>query len=155
MDLDYYVYTLSYYDRLLYVGSGRLNRIDHVLSCKSHNQYLNRFVAIGYLNEGISLIKIKENLTLDESLTIEKDLIFDQCPLFNSQNNGKSWNIIQERDNYLEQHQFNRMFDVLKWKKSESYLQRFKNEIEQLKHRLDDLIDENERLKTALKRLDV
>lgn len=46
---DNYVYIFEYKKKVLYVGRGKGSRINHVLSKKSHNCYLNEFVNTGYI----------------------------------------------------------------------------------------------------------
>lgn len=154
----FYVYELRYNDECLYVGCGKGKRIDHVLSGTSHNFYLNKFVSIGYLEEDIVLHKIYEGVSTKEKiLEIEAEYIHKLKPLFNKTCGGVFQGeeyFSDKRDKveyYLEQHMCNRIFDVLKWKKSEPYINVFKNKI----NVLENIIEENQRLKTQIKNINV
>lgn len=153
----FYVYQLKYYDDVLYIGCGFGNRLDHLLSCTSHNSYLNRFASLGYIEEHISITKLQENIPdKKEALKIESKFIKELKPLFNKTKEhdyyeyfaGKSHKV----EYYLEQHKFNRMFDVLKWGKSAPYIDSFKEQIKKLEDRLSEVIDQNDRLLKIVKK---
>lgn len=80
---DYYVYVLKYRNKTLYVGYGKGDRINHVLSGTSHNKALNTFVAFGFDNKEICLEKALSNLTDKQAKNIERSLIDNLMPLFN------------------------------------------------------------------------
>ena len=158
------VYELRYNDVCLYVGCGKGKRIDHVLSGTSHNFYLNKFVSIGYLKEDIVLHKIYEGVTTKEKvLEIESEFIYKLKPLFNKTTGGgvclKGEEYFSDKrdkvEHYLEQHMFNRILDVLKWEKSEPYINTFKNKIIALENHLGNILEENQRLKTQIKKINV
>ena len=157
----FYVYQLKYYDDILYIGCGSGNRTDHLLSCISHNPYLNRFASLGYIEDFISITKLHENIpTKGQALVIEKEFIESLNPLFNRTNGGEIFYECMtyktaKVEHYLEQHMCNRMFDVLKWEKSEPYINEFKKHIAKLEERLDYVLEENERLKKSLKNIKV
>lgn len=158
--MSFYVYELKYNERSLYIGYGHGKRISHVLSGTSHNKYLNKFSSYGYVEEELSLKKIYDNIaTKEEALQIEKECIYRINPLFNivDHNSANGWveDKRLEAEYYLEQHMCNRIFDCLKWKKSEPYINQFKNKIEQLTERLDYFVEENDRMSKALKRISV
>lgn len=148
----YYVYQLTYDNRVLYIGSGKGSRIAHVLSCKSHNSCLNRFSALGWVDDKLELVKISENLSQAESLVVEKDKICSLQPLFNTVHNTAYYRA-EEVEYYLEQHQAQRMFDVLGWGKSEPYIENFKSQIKQLQECLDMVWEDNARLRALLKKV--
>ena len=153
--MSYYIYQLTYRNIVLYIGSGCKDRIDHVMSCSSHNQYLNRFFALGYVSDDITLEKTHQNLSKQDSLDMERELIKNKQPLFNTVYTDNFGAIHKKRvEYYLGQHQFNRMFDVLKWGKSQDYIDIYKNQIEMLNEYTAKLEDENMRLKSIIKNID-
>ena len=87
---DYYVYQLNYRGAPLYVGYGRGDRINHVLSGVSHNKALNTFVAFGFNEKEISLEKVLSNLTDKQARNIESALIDNLKPLFNIKGGNSS-----------------------------------------------------------------
>lgn len=80
---DYYVYVLKYRNKNLYVGYGKGDRINHVLSGTSHNKALNTFVAFGFDKKEIFLEKVLSNLTDKQAKNIERSLIDNLMPIFN------------------------------------------------------------------------
>lgn len=65
---DYYVYAAKHDGRVLYIGSGRLSRIDHVNSGRSHNREINRH----FFTHGAMVVeKLHTELTRAESLRRE------------------------------------------------------------------------------------
>ena len=85
----YYVYVLKYRNKNLYVGYGKGDRINHVLSGTSHNKALNTFVAFGFDKKEIFLEKVLSSLTSKQAKNIEQALIDNLMPLFNI-NGGNS-----------------------------------------------------------------
>lgn len=68
----YYVYTVYVDGVLKYIGRGKGNRIDHCKSGKSSCKELNNDF---FQNKNIEVIKVEENLTLEEADQIELDWI--------------------------------------------------------------------------------
>ena len=69
----------------LYVGQGAKGRHKHCTSGKSHNKLLNKF----YFTQGENELVVKviyNNLTKEDSLRIEKEMIQDLNPEFNMTN---------------------------------------------------------------------
>ena len=69
----------------LYVGQGTKGRHKHCTSGKSHNKLLNKF----YFTQGENELVVKvihSNLTKEDSLRIEKEMIRDLNPEFNLTN---------------------------------------------------------------------
>jgi hypothetical protein len=65
---DYYVYAAKHDGRVLYIGSGRQARIDHVNSGRSHNREINRH----FFTYGPMVVeKLHTQLTRAESLRRE------------------------------------------------------------------------------------
>lgn len=87
---DYYVYVLKYRNKTLYVGYGKGDRIDHVLSGTSHNKALNTFVAFGFNDKDTDLNKIICGLTEKQARNIEAALIDNLKPLFNIKGGNSS-----------------------------------------------------------------
>lgn len=87
---DYYVYVLKYRNKTIYVGYGKGDRINHVLSGTSHNKALNTFVAFGFDNKDTDLNKIICGLTEKQARNIESALIDNLKPLFNIKGGNSS-----------------------------------------------------------------
>lgn len=81
-ELDHYVYALEHKCQIVYIGSGRDARIKHVLSGASHNPHLNQFSFVADRTM-CSVYKIKENLSKEESLSFELELIAKHKPILN------------------------------------------------------------------------
>ena len=82
---DYIVYTVKITEtqELVYIGSGLEGRELHVTSGTSHSYFLNCL----HFNEiDVTVEVIYENLTKQESLDIELDLIRKNKPIFNRTN---------------------------------------------------------------------
>lgn len=106
MNNIFYVYEMIYNKRCLYIGKGCGNRFDHLLSCKSHNPYLNKFAAYGYDESLLSINLIEENLNESDAFKSEIEYIKSKNPLFNVKDNVTS--IDGAVDMYLMEH-FNSM----------------------------------------------
>lgn len=83
--MEYYVYTVTHENDIVYVGKGTGKRLEHVLSGKSHNYGLNDlYFKNKYLNTSlplVSIVKYFESST--EALAYEKYLIYEHMPIFN------------------------------------------------------------------------
>ena len=79
---DYYVYAARIKGEVIYVGMGRLDRLDHVTSGASHNADINK---LHFLHGGINVIKEIEHLTEAEALKEEARLINMYIPICNKQ----------------------------------------------------------------------
>lgn len=148
----YYVYKLTYKEQVLYIGSGKNDRIKHVLSGSSNNSFLNMFSIFGYDEKEITLKKVKRGMTQDQSLIYELELIRKHSPIFNVKSNDDHH--YAETMYYLEQHKFNRMFYCLGWKESQPYIKQHTDEISLLKQRIDKLEEQNKALINTCSRLE-
>lgn len=84
--MDYIVYEVTYKGKVVYIGSGKRedngkSRADHVKSGKSHNVDLNRLFFTDPDNMQVTIIR--ENLTKEESLEMEKGFIQATEPMYN------------------------------------------------------------------------
>ena len=87
MSKDFYEVYVAYdkQGNPLYVGQGAKGRHKHCTSGKSHNKLLNKF----YFTQGENELVVKvvhSNLTKEDSLRIEKDMIQNLNPEFNLTN---------------------------------------------------------------------
>lgn len=78
---DYIVYEVAYNGKIVYIGSGRRGRQEHVKSGASHSPDLNRLFFTDPDNIHVTIIR--ENLTKDESLEMEKGFIQATEPMYN------------------------------------------------------------------------
>lgn len=154
MDVDniHYVYKLTYKDQVLYIGSGKNDRIKHVLSGSSNNSFLNMFSIFGFDEKEITLKKVKRGMTQDQSLIYELELIRKHSPIFNVKSNDEHQ--YAETMHYLEQHKFNRMFYCLGWEESQPYIKQHTDEISLLKQRIGKLEEQNKALINTCYRLE-
>lgn len=81
--MDYVVYEVTYKDEIVYIGSGSKTnkRYLHPISGKSNNVELNRL----YFSdpENLKVTIIREGLTKEESLEMEKGFIQATEPMYN------------------------------------------------------------------------
>lgn len=85
---NYIVYEVKYKDELVYIGSGKTGREQHVLSGKSNNVNLNRLYFAD--PENVTILVIRENLTKEEAIESERDFIMAAEPKFNTIHNPKN-----------------------------------------------------------------
>lgn len=78
---DYVVYEVLYNNDLVYVGSGKWGRQFHTVSGVSHSYELNKLHFTDPLN--VTLSVIKDGMTKEDSLTLEKYIIRTKKPTFN------------------------------------------------------------------------
>lgn len=78
---NYLIYEVLYKGKVVYIGSGLPDRPKHVKSGKSHNINLNQLFFTDPDNVVISILR--ENLSQEESLEMEKDYIQAYEPEFN------------------------------------------------------------------------
>ena len=80
---DYIVYEVLYLNKCVYIGSGSLSkkRHEHAKSGKSHNPDLNRLYFTDPDNMVVNIIR--EGLTKQESLEMEKEYIQATEPIYN------------------------------------------------------------------------
>lgn len=135
IETPYYVYIVHYDKKILYVGSGQGNRKDHVTSCRSHNAYLNRFFAFGYIEDLFS-IEVIDTPTRKDADILEIKSIRDLNPIFNIKDNCQ-FNL-DRIEYHLEQHANDRILDALKWEKSKPYVSTYKEIIADLDKELED-----------------
>jgi len=86
---SYYVYIVSgggMPDSLTYIGSGKGDRYKHALSGVSNNYILNK---LHHTGEELYTIILKDNLTQDDSLLLEKQLIAFYNPVANTAHKTK------------------------------------------------------------------
>lgn len=152
---EYYVYQMSYKGEILYIGSGKKDRIDHVLSGVSNNKYLNQFVIFGYDENLVKVEKIKTRLTQEKSLALEYDLIASIRPIFNRL--GVCEYSSSKAELYIEQHRFSHIFRTLEWKETKTLEQRYQDEMkrvneysEGLEVRIKELLEINKKLEDKL-----
>lgn len=90
-DYEHYVYEVTLSDEVVYVGKGIGGRVNHVLSGKSHNKFINEaFFRSELLGEPPLQVKIvKWFPTSEEALSFESVMIGKLCPAFNIQQNPK------------------------------------------------------------------
>lgn len=85
---NYVVYEVCYKGKCVYIGSGEKGRENHALSGKSSSAKLNELYFTD--KENISILVLRENLTKEESMELEKDFIMANEPEFNIQHNNKN-----------------------------------------------------------------
>lgn len=78
---DYIIYEVTYKNKVVYIGSGKPDRYLHCLSGHSHNPELNKLFFTE--PEHMKVTVIRENLTKEESLEMEKEYIQATEPQFN------------------------------------------------------------------------
>lgn len=78
---NYIVYEVRLNGRVIYIGSGKDGRETHALSGHSHNVKLNELYFTQ--KENMEVVKLRENLTKEESLELEKEFIQAIDPLCN------------------------------------------------------------------------
>lgn len=152
---EYYVYQFKYKGEILYVGSGKKDRINHVLSGTSNSKYLNQFTLFGYDEELAIVEKVKTRLTQEKSLELEYKLIREIRPIFNLL--GVRNHSRHEADLYIEQHRFSHIFRTLEWKESKTLEQRYQDEMKRvneyseiLEVRIKELLEINKKLEDRL-----
>jgi hypothetical protein len=69
---NYIVYVVRFEDEIVYIGSGIKGRQNHCISGTSHVYDLNR---LHFEGKAVDLKVIKTNITKQESLIAEKELI--------------------------------------------------------------------------------
>jgi len=109
---NYIVYVVRFENEIVYIGSGIKDRYNHCTSGTSHVYELNRLHFEGKI---VDVQVLKRNLTKQESMVIEKELILYHRPKFNKvylkdkntaiQNANISSNLIKEM-----RYQFKMMF---------------------------------------------
>jgi len=77
---NYYVYAAMDGETVCYVGSGKGSRSNHVNSGKSHSKLLNQHV---FTKGPLSVVKIREQLSNNDSLRLEQGCIDLLEPLYN------------------------------------------------------------------------
>ena len=80
---NHYVYYVKYFDKLVYVGSGKGSRYLHPNSGRSHNKDLNRIYFCGDLS-GLCVSVPYQGLSKEQSESIERVIIWNIKPEFNS-----------------------------------------------------------------------
>lgn len=154
----YYIYELIYDNKSLYVGYGTNDRIDHLLSCVSHNNYLNKFASIGYDKTKISIVKHYENIDKNTAIIKEIEMIKLKTPIFNKFGNPKYKDYIA--DIYIEEH-FNSMIFHQLGKKYDSHpyiknLIEIINKKDEIINRLEEKVElYEERAKIYLKEYEI
>lgn len=78
---DYIIYEVTYKNKVVYIGSGKPGREEHCLSGHSHNPELNKLFFTE--PEHMKVTVLRENLTKEESLEMEKEYIQATEPKFN------------------------------------------------------------------------
>ena len=78
---DYIIYEVTHNFRTVYIGSGKIGREQHCLSGHSHNPELNKLFFTEPENMRVTVIR--EGLTKEESLEMEKEYIQATEPQFN------------------------------------------------------------------------
>ena len=78
---EYIVYEVTYKNKPVYIGSGKRERVEHAKSGKSHCVELNKLFFED--NANIDVLILRENLTKQESLELEKEYIQATEPKFN------------------------------------------------------------------------
>ena len=85
MKKDYYVYTVTLDDIIIYVGKGKGKRSDHSVNGRSSNKELNRvYFKYELLGHSKPLVSLEERLTESEALKREHTLIYIHKPRCNS-----------------------------------------------------------------------
>lgn len=79
----YYVYVVRMHGENVYIGRGKGTRWKHALSGTSHIKAFNELFYHGKI-DCLSVHKIAENLTLQESIGIEQKAIYKAQPIFNT-----------------------------------------------------------------------
>ena len=84
---DYIIYEVLHNNRCVYIGSGNRDRYKHAMSGKSNNVELNRLYFTDPDNVVVNIIR--DNLTKQESLDMEKDYIQATEPQFNKMHTNR------------------------------------------------------------------
>lgn len=79
--MDYIIYEVLYENKVVYIGSGKRGREQHVKSGKSHSPDLNRLFFTDPDNIHVNIIR--EELSKSESLEMEKEYIQATEPIYN------------------------------------------------------------------------
>ena len=79
--MDYIVYEVHYKGRVVYIGSGKRGREAHAISGKSHSYDLNKIFFTE--PDTLNVVIIREDLTKEESLLMEKEYIQATEPIYN------------------------------------------------------------------------
>lgn len=80
---DYIVYEVKHNNKIVYIGSGKSGREKHPLSGKSSCVELNRIFFTD--PDSLSVTVIREGLSKEESLEMEKGYILASKPIYNKQ----------------------------------------------------------------------
>ena len=84
MKKDYYVYTVTLDDIIIYVGKGKGKRSDHSVNGRSSNKELNRvYFEYELLGHSKPLVSLEVRLTESEALEREHTLIYTHKPRCN------------------------------------------------------------------------
>lgn len=78
---NYIIYEVQYNCIPVYIGSGKQDRYEHVKSGKSHNVELNKLFFTE--PDKLSVVILRNNLSKEESLELEKNYIQSYEPKFN------------------------------------------------------------------------
>lgn len=88
MNNNYVVYEVCYLGKCVYIGSGEKGRENHALSGKSSSVKLNELFFKD--KENMSVLVLRDGLSKEESLELERDFIMANEPEFNIQHNHKN-----------------------------------------------------------------
>ena len=88
-------------NEVLYVGQGNTGRYKHCLSGTSHNRNLNRYYFKNGEDGSIRVEVLHTNLTQDESIEIEMELINSLKPLFNGIIPNGSAKMLKEKPKFI------------------------------------------------------
>ena len=94
------VYIATVKNKIVYIGSGKLNRHQHITSGVSHVYMLNKITFTA--PNTIKVMVLHSNLTKERSLELEMTLIEEYQPAFNSIHT-KSLNNRYEQQYYYEE----------------------------------------------------
>lgn len=82
---QYYVYIVTLVDEIVYIGKGQGSRVNHVLSGKSHNKFINEaYYRSTLLGEPMMEVEISQWFSKEKAaLSYENRLIKENKPKFN------------------------------------------------------------------------
>lgn len=85
---DYIIYEVLHNQKVVYIGSGKIGRELHCMSGHSHNVELNKLFFTEPENMKVQVIR--EGLSKEESLEIEKEFIQATEPKFNKTHTNRN-----------------------------------------------------------------
>lgn len=103
---QYYVYIVTLVDEIVYIGKGQGRRVNHVLSGKSHNKFINEaYYRSTLLGEPMMEVEISQWFSKEKAaLSYENRLIKENKPKFNVAGNSVSSYTVNSKDKRKDRH---------------------------------------------------